>query len=71
LVWRSEQAGLPELRVYLRGSRWWQQYQPGDTYTFELRQGGLKIWQINMSKIYASQKKFYQCSGVASCMTKD
>jgi len=69
-IWRSENHSLPELRLYLHSSKWWQQYKPGDSYTFELRKGGLKLWQVNMSKIYESQKLFYDCKGVWSCMSK-
>lgn len=69
-VWRSDNPVLPELRLYSKDSRWWRQYGPGDTYTFELRKGGLGIWQVNMSKVYEAQKMFYECDGVLSCMSR-
>lgn len=69
-LWQPPESSLPKLRLYLKSSDWWRQYKPGDTYTFELRQGGLSIWQVNMSKIYDDQKRYYDCDGVISCMTK-
>ena len=57
-VWRAEEPDTPELHLYLSSSSWWQQFQPGDSYSFELRKGGLDFWQVNMSPIYDSQKGF-------------
>jgi hypothetical protein len=69
-VWQSATPDLPELHLYLKSSDWWSQYKPGDTYTFALRQGGLGIWQVDMSGIYDDQKRYYACGGILSCMTK-
>ncbi len=69
-VWQPQDSSAPPLRLYLKSSAWWQQYQPGDTYTFELRRGGLGIWQVNMARIYEEQKRYYNCGGVVSCITK-
>jgi hypothetical protein len=69
-VWQPATPALPELHLYLKSSDWWRQYETGDTYTFVLRQGGLGIWLVNMSKIYDDQKRYYDCDGVLSCMTK-
>jgi len=69
-MWKANEPTLPELDLYLKSSRWWKQYKPGDTYIFNLRKGGLGIWQVNMEQIYNSQKKFYDCDGVLTCMTK-
>ncbi len=65
-----DHGGLPSLDLYMSSSKWWQQFKPGDSYSFQLRNGGLGIWLVNMSPIYIEQKKFYECDGVLSCMTK-
>ena len=57
-VWRSREPGAPDLDMYLSGSRWWRQFHPGDSYTFELRKGGLGFWQVNMSPVYEAQKHY-------------
>jgi hypothetical protein len=57
-VWRSTEPGAPDLDMYLSGSHWWRQFHPGDSYTFELRKGGLGFWQVNMSPIYEAQKHY-------------
>ena len=57
-VWRSGEPGTPDLDMYLSGSRWWRQFHPGDSYTFELRKGGLGFWQVNMSPVYEAQKHY-------------
>jgi hypothetical protein len=57
-VWRSREPGIPDLDMYLSGSAWWRQFRPGDSYTFELRKGGLGFWQVNMSPIYEAQKHY-------------
>ena len=57
-VWRSTEPGTPDLDMYLSGSRWWRQFHPGDSYTFELRNGGLGFWQVNMSPVYEAQKHY-------------
>ena len=69
-LWQPTDSTLPTLRLYQESSDWWRQYKPGDTYKFVLRHGGLTIWQVNMSKIYDDQKRYYDCGGVISCMTK-
>jgi hypothetical protein len=57
-VWRGREPGTPDLDMYLSGSAWWQQFDPGDSYTFELRKGGLGFWQVNMSPVYEAQKHY-------------
>jgi len=57
-VWRSTEPGAPDLDMYLSASRWWRQFHPGDSYTFELRKGGLGFWQVNMSPVYEAQKHY-------------
>lgn len=66
-IWKNSK-GLPPLDVYLSITEYWQQYKPGDEYTFQLRKGGLGIWLVNMDKIYDDQKRFYDCNGLTSCM---
>ncbi len=60
LVWNATNGGAPDLDLYLSSSDWWQQHKPGDTYTFELRKGGLGFWQVNMIPVYNDQKAFYE-----------
>ena len=69
-IWRTDSGLAPDLEIYLETSAWWQQYQPGDTRLFDLRKGGLGLWQVDMSKIYAEQKAYYDCAGIVSCITK-
>jgi hypothetical protein len=57
-VWHSMLPGTPDLEMYLSGSAWWRQFVPGDSYTFELRKGGLGFWQVNMIPVYEAQKKY-------------
>ena len=57
-VWHAVLPGTPDLEMYLSGSHWWRQFVPGDSYTFALRKGGLGFWQINMTPVYESQKKY-------------
>jgi hypothetical protein len=57
-VWRSGEPGTPDLDMYLSGSRWWRQFHPGDSYTFELRKGGLGFWQVNISPVHEAQKHY-------------
>jgi hypothetical protein len=57
-VWRSREPGTPDLDMYLSASAWWRQFHPGDSYTFELREGGLGFWQVNMSPVYEAQKNY-------------
>jgi len=57
-VWHSREPGAPDLDMYLSGSLWWSQFHPGDSYTFELRKGGLGFWQVNMSPVYEAQKHY-------------
>ena len=57
-VWRATEPGTPDLDMYLSGSRWWRQFHPGDSYTFELRRGGLGFWQVNMSPVYKAQRRY-------------
>ena len=59
-VWIATNDGPPDLDLYLSSSDWWQRFKPGDTYTFELRQGGLGFWQVNMDPVYNDQKAFYE-----------
>lgn len=63
-------SGIAGLRLYRKSSDWWRQYEPGDTHTFELRRGGLAIWQVNMSRIYDDQQRYYDCDGVLGCITR-
>jgi hypothetical protein len=67
LTWQSDES-VPTLDLYMPSSEYWQQYEVGDETTFQLRQGGLGIWQVNMDKVYDQQKLFYDCDGMLSCM---
>ncbi len=67
-TWKPVRNGVPTIPDYLKGSPWWQQFSPGDTYEFHIRQGGLGIWMIDMEPIYEAQRKFYDCSGMIDCM---
>lgn len=69
LTWQSH-GDMPTLDLYMPSSEYWQQYEVGDEVTFQLRQGGLGIWQINMNKVYDQQKLFYDCDGMLSCMAE-
>jgi len=57
-VWRAKVPGPPNLHLYLGSSPWWRQFQPGDNHVFNLRQGRLGFWQVDMSPIYEAQKNF-------------
>jgi hypothetical protein len=69
-VWQPASPSMPPLNLYLHASRWWGQFGPGDTYSFHLRRGGLGFWQVDMRTIYAEQKRYYDCDGVLSCLSK-
>lgn len=69
-IWKSL-GDSPDLELFLRGSRWWEQFKPGDEYVFQLRKGGLGIWLVDMSDIYRAQKEFYECSGFSDCIFVD
>ena len=60
MIWAAIEGDAPELDLYLASSEWWRQYKPGDTYTFELRKGGLGFWQVSMTPVYNDQKAFYE-----------
>ena len=49
---------VPDL-VFDIGSDYWEQFEPGDSKSFELRFGGLGFYQINMLPVYAEQRAFY------------
>ena len=59
---------LPALPLYLRSSRWWRQFGPGDTHHFTVQRGGLGDWLIDMKAVYQEQQNFYHCNGVLDCM---
>ncbi|ANJ67690.1 hypothetical protein A9404_10155 [Halothiobacillus diazotrophicus] len=59
---------LPALSIYLRTSRWWRQFGPGDTYHFTVQRGGLGDWLIDMHPVYEAQQNFYHCHGALECM---
>ena len=46
--------------VFDIGSGYWGQFESGHVKTFELRQGGLGFYQVNMRPIYAEQRAFYK-----------
>lgn len=57
-VWIAKDTETPDLDLYIQRSVWWQQFEPGDEYAFNLRHGGLGFWQINMTKIYDDQRQW-------------
>lgn len=59
---------LPDLDIYLKSSRWWRQFGPGDTHHFTLQRGGLGNWLIDMKAVYQEQQNFYHCNGILDCM---
>jgi len=69
-IWKSSD-NVPELALFLSGSRWWEQFKPGDSYVFQLRKGGLGLWLVDMTEIYAAQKEFYECSKISDCIFAD
>ena len=56
-TWAAE-ADVPDL-VFDIGSDYWDQFEPGDTKSFELRFGGLGFYQVNMLPVYAEQRAYY------------
>lgn len=52
-------SGEPPDLVFDIGSRYWNQFEPGQVKTFQVRRGGLGFYQINMAPIYQEQKAFY------------
>jgi hypothetical protein len=56
-TWTSN-TPTPDL-VFDIGSRYWEQFEPGQVKTFQIRRGGLGFYQIDMAPIYAEQKAFY------------
>lgn len=65
--WRAENTQLPGLVFSAEDSDWWKHFSIGDSYEFELRKGGLGFWQVNMSKIYIDQARYYNCKKRPSC----
>ncbi|MFQ5756665.1 MAG: hypothetical protein ACE5H7_11325 [Acidiferrobacterales bacterium] len=55
-----EQDGLPELKFPDRHREFWSQYDPDTTQEFELRNGGLGFYQINMKPIYNRIQDYYE-----------
>jgi len=68
VTWKTEPAnGLPQinhqipaLKFDLASSDYWAQFDIGATKEFELRNGGLGFYQLNMEPIYKEQKTFYK-----------
>jgi len=56
-TWVAEE-GVPDL-VFDISSEYWEQFEPGDSRSFELRRGGLDFYQVNMRPVYAEQREFY------------
>lgn len=56
-TWVAEE-NVPDL-VFDIGSQYWDQFEPGDAKSFQLRRGGLDFYQINMLPVYAEQRAFY------------
>jgi hypothetical protein len=56
-LWEPGEDGYPKLDLYLKKSKWWEQFKPGDRYEFNLRKGVLDIWLVDMSPIYEAQQK--------------
>ncbi|NNC65079.1 MAG: hypothetical protein HKN84_09860 [Gammaproteobacteria bacterium] len=56
-TWVAEE-DVPDL-VFDIGSGYWNQFEPGDSKSFELRRGGLDFYQVNMQPVYAEQRAFY------------
>lgn len=69
-LWEPGEEDFPKLDLYLKKSKWWGKFKPGDTYEFNLRRGGLDIWLVDMSPIYEAQQKYYKCGGALECMKK-
>lgn len=60
--WTSESGNyqIPPLKFDLDYSKYWAQFDVGDTKQFELRKGGLGFYQLNMKPVYAEQRVFYK-----------
>ena len=56
-TWVAEE-DVPDL-VFDISSEYWDQFEPGDSRSFELRRGGLDFYQVNMRPVYAEQREFY------------
>ncbi|MDH3419808.1 MAG: hypothetical protein OEM78_10065 [Gammaproteobacteria bacterium] len=56
-TWVAEE-DVPDL-VFDISSEYWEQFEPGDSRSFELRRGGLDFYQVNMRPVYAEQREFY------------
>ena len=67
LVWQGHDENVPDLYMDVESSRYWEQFVPGDHYEFQLREGGLGVWLINMEPIYADQRSFYDCEDEWDC----
>jgi len=57
-VWRAQDETLPTFAFGDRGE-FWESFEPGDRREFDLRNGGLGFWQINMKRIYDDQRAYY------------
>ena len=55
---RAAEEDVPDL-VFDISSDYWDQFEPGDARSFELRRGGLAFYQVNMRPVYAEQREFY------------
>jgi len=57
--WYPIDSDMPVL-TFDKRSRYWSKFTKGELMDFELRQGAFNYIQINMTSIYADQKKFYE-----------
>ena len=69
-IWHPPTPDLPDIHVYQKGSEFWQQYNPGDHFQFQIRKGGLGIWMVSMDSVYEKQQLFYKCKGMWDCATR-
>ncbi|NND65548.1 MAG: hypothetical protein HKM24_06255 [Gammaproteobacteria bacterium] len=56
--WQAVDAPIPDIKVV--NSKYWQQFGVGDTQVFNIRKGGLGLYQWNMKSVYEDQRRFYE-----------
>jgi len=67
VIWVADDNISPSIRLYSKLSKFWQEFKPGDKYFFEIRRGGLGVWLVNMDRVYAEQKEYYDCNTYMNC----
>ncbi len=58
-TFKAVDMGLPALH-FERDREYWAQFELGSIHHFELRNGGLGFYQLNVAPVYAALKEFYR-----------